>query len=192
MSVRLVSFAVPVLGLFALACTAAADPPKPSSPLDFSARSIDGKEVSLSQFKGKVLLVVNTASQCGYTPQYKGLQEVYEKYKDRGFEVLAFPANEFGAQEPGSNEEIKAFCTSRYKTTFPLFAKIVVKGEGIHPLYRFLTSPDTNPKFAGDIPWNFTKFLVDRQGRIVARFEPKDEPTSPLVTQAIEAALAAE
>jgi glutathione peroxidase len=163
---------------------------KPTSPLDFTAKSIDGQDVNLAQYKGKVLLIVNTASQCGYTPQYKGLQAAYEKYKDQGFEVLAFPANEFGAQEPGSNDEIKSFCTQRYKTTFPLFGKIVVKGSGIHPLYQFLTSKDTNPKFAGDIPWNFAKFLVDREGNVIARFEPKDAPESATVTQAIESALA--
>jgi glutathione peroxidase len=192
MIARMISLAVPALALLTLACVAAADAPKTSSPLDFTAKSIDGQDVNLATYKGKVLLVVNTASQCGYTPQYKGLEEVYEKYKDQGFEVLAFPANEFGAQEPGSNEEIKAFCTGRYKTTFPLFAKIIVKGDGIHPLYRFLTSPETNPKFPGEIPWNFTKFLIDRQGNVVGRFEPKDAPESAKVTQAIESALAAQ
>jgi glutathione peroxidase len=119
------------------------------------------------------------------------MQAVYEKYKDKGLEVLAFPANEFGGQEPGSNEEIKTFCTMRYRTTFPLFAKIVVAGEGKHPLYQYLTAKETNPKSAGDIPWNFTKFLVDRDGRVIARFEPKDAPESAAVAQAIEAALAA-
>jgi glutathione peroxidase len=169
---------------------ASADEPKaPASVLDFTLKSIDGQDVNLAQFKGKVLLLVNTASQCGYTPQYKGLEETYEKYKGQGFEVLAFPANEFGNQEPGTNEEIKQFCTQRYHTTFPVFSKIVVKGPGIHPLYAFLTGTPTDPKFAGDIPWNFTKFLVDRQGNIVARFEPKDTPESPRVSQAIEQAL---
>jgi len=170
----------------------AADEParKPASVLDFQVKDIDGKNVDLSKYKGEVLLVVNTASQCGYTPQYQGLEAVYEKYKAKGFEVLAFPANEFGQQEPGTDAEIKSFCSSRYKVTFPLFAKIVVKGKGIHPLYGFLTGRETDPKFAGPIPWNFAKFLVDRKGEVIARFEPGDEPEAEKVTAAIEAALA--
>jgi len=163
---------------------------KPASALDFQVQDIDGKSVDLSKYKGEVLLIVNTASQCGYTPQYKGLEATYEKYKGRGFEVLAFPANEFGHQEPGSNSEIKNFCSANYNVTFPLFSKIVVKGDGIHPLYLFLTSKETNGKFAGDIPWNFTKFLVNRKGEVIARFEPQDKPESEKVTKAIEAALA--
>jgi glutathione peroxidase len=163
---------------------------KPMSVLDFTVNDIDGKPVNLSQYKGKVLLLVNTASQCGYTPQYKGMQQLYEKYKDKGFEVLAFPANEFGAQEPGSNADIKEFCSTQYKTSFPLFSKIVVKGQGKHPLYQFLTGKDTNPKFAGEIPWNFAKFLVGRDGQVLARFQPGDEPEGPAVTKAIETALA--
>ena len=169
---------------------AAADKETPTTVLDIPVKDIDGQDVNLAQFQGKVLLVVNTASQCGYTPQYEGLEALYQNYKTRGFEVLAFPANEFGRQEPGTNAEIKTFCKTRYDVTFPLFSKIVVKGEGIHPLYQFLTSPETDPKFAGEITWNFTKFLLDRQGRIIARFAPGDEPESPKVTRAIEAALA--
>ncbi len=163
---------------------------KPTSVLAFQVQDIDGKPVDLSKYKGEVLLIVNTASQCGYTPQYKGLEATYEKYKGQGFAVLAFPANEFGHQEPGSNPEIKNFCSANYNVTFPLFSKIVVKGEGIHPLYQFLTSKETNAKFAGDIPWNFTKFLVNRKGEVIARFEPKDKPESEKVTKAIESALA--
>lgn len=165
------------------------EPKKGASIYDFRVADIDGNEVPLSSFQGKVLLIVNTASQCGYTPQYKGLQELYTKYKDRGFEVLAFPANEFGAQEPGTNEQIKEFCTANYKVSFPLFSKIVVKGPGIHPLYEFLTSESTNPRFAGTIPWNFTKFLVNRKGEVVARFEPRNRPESAEVVTAIEKAL---
>jgi glutathione peroxidase len=163
---------------------------KPPSVLGFQVQDIDGKSVDLSKYKGEVLLIVNTASQCGYTPQYEGLEKVFEKYKDRGFEVLAFPANEFGHQEPGTNPEIKSFCTTKYNVTFPLFSKIVVKGAGIHPLYQFLTSPETDPKFAGPIRWNFNKFLVNRKGEVIARFASEDEPESAKVDKAIETALA--
>jgi glutathione peroxidase len=162
---------------------------QPVSVLDFQAKDINGTEVSLSKYQGKVLLIVNTASQCGLTPQYKGLEADYEKYKGQGLEVLGFPANEFGKQEPGTNEEIKEFCNTKYKVSFPMFSKIVVKGEGIHPLYDFLTAEKSNPKFAGKIGWNFAKFLVNRKGEVIARFEPKVAPDSPEVTSAIEKAL---
>ncbi len=164
---------------------------KAASPLAFPVKDIDGKPVDLAKaHEGKVLLIVNTASKCGYTPQYKGLESIYEKYKGKGFEVLAFPANEFGGQEPGTDAQIKDFCESQYKVSFPLYSKIVVKGEGIHPLYGFLTSPETDPKFAGPVKWNFTKFLVDRKGQVIARFESADKPESDKVTGAIESALA--
>jgi len=153
---------------------------------DFEVLDIDGNKVSLSKFKGNVLLIVNVASKCGYTPQYEGLQAIYEKYKDQGFYVLGFPANNFANQEPGTNEEIKEFCSTRYKVTFPMFAKISVKGEDQHSLYRFLTSKETNPEFAGEITWNFNKFLIDRNGKVVARFSSKDKPESDVVIQAIE------
>src|SRR5262249_45882140 len=148
--------------------------------------NIDGKDVNLADYKGKVLLIVNVASKCGYTPQYEGLEAIYEKYQDKGFVVLGFPANEFGKQEPGTDAQIKEFCTSKYNVTFPMFSKIVVKGDGLHPLYKFLTSKTTNPTYSGDIPWNFTKFLVGRDGKIVARFEPKDKPEDSKVTASIE------
>jgi glutathione peroxidase len=185
-----------ILPIVALLCVIQAVPadeprPKPTSVLGFQVRDIEHKSVDLSRYKGDVLLVVNTASQCGYTPQYEGLESIYKKYKGRGFAVLAFPANEFGRQEPGTDEEIKSFCSSKYNVTFPLFAKIVVKGEGIHPLYQFLTSPETNPRFAREIPWNFAKFLVSRKGEVIARFEPDDEPESAKIVQAVESALAA-
>jgi len=182
---------LPAIALLCVPRVVPADEPakKSTSVLDFPVQSIDGKNVDLSQFKGEVLLIVNTASQCGYTPQYQGMEAIFEKYKGRGFEVLAFPANEFGHQEPGPDAEIKSFCTSKYHVTFPLFSKIVVKGKGIHPLYQFLTSPETDPKFAGPIPWNFAKFLVNRKGEVIARFQPDDEPESEKVTRAIEAAL---
>jgi glutathione peroxidase len=159
------------------------------SVLDFKVKNIDGKDVNLADYKGKVILVVNVASKCGLTPQYKGLEELYEKYKDKGFVILGFPANEFGSQEPGTDSEIKQFCSLNYNVKFPMFSKIVVKGEGIHPLYQFLTSDKTNPKFAGDIKWNFNKFLVDRQGNVIARFEPKTTPEE--CEKTIEAALSA-
>ncbi len=159
---------------------------KTKSVLDFKMKDIDGKEVKLKKYKGDVLLIVNTASKCGYTPQYEGLQAIYTKYQAQGFEVLGFPANNFGGQEPGTETEIKEFCESKYKVTFPMFAKISVKGEDQHPLYNFLTAKETNPKFAGDISWNFNKFLVNRKGEVVARFSSKDKPDGETVTQAIE------
>lgn len=162
-----------------------------SSIFDFKMKDIDGKDVKLKKYKGDVLLVVNTASKCGYTPQYESLQATFDKYKGQGFTVLGFPANNFGGQEPGTEAEIKEFCTSKYKVTFPMFAKISVKGDDKDPLYDFLTSKETNPEFAGDITWNFNKFLIDRKGKIVARFSSKDKPDGEAVTQAIEKYLAA-
>ena len=163
---------------------------KSPSILDFKMKDIDGKDVKLKKYKGNVLLVVNTASKCGYTPQYEGLESTFEKYKGQGFYVLGFPANNFGGQEPGTEAEIKEFCTSKYKVTFPMFAKISVKGADQDPLYAYLTSKETNPQFAGDITWNFNKFLIDRKGHVVARFTSKDKPESEAVTQAIEKYLA--
>jgi len=165
--------------------------PAPGSALNFQIQDIDGKTVDLAKaHQGKVLLIVNTASQCGATPQYAGLETIFGKYKAKGFEVLAFPANEFSEQEPGSNGEIKSFCANTFHITFPLHSKIVVKGKGIHPLYEYLTSTKTDPRFAGDITWNFNKFLINRKGEVIARFDTGDEPESPKVTRAIEAALA--
>ncbi len=160
--------------------------PKVKSVLDFKMKDIDGRDVKLNKYKGNVLLVVNVASKCGYTPQYEGLQAIYEKYQAKGFYVLGFPANNFGEQEPGSAKEIKEFCESKYKVKFPMFAKISVKGEDQDPLYKFLTSKETNPNFAGDITWNFNKFLVDRKGSVVARFTSKDTPESETIKKAIE------
>jgi glutathione peroxidase len=159
---------------------------KTKSVLDFKMKDIDGNDVKLKKYKGNVLLVVNTASKCGYTPQYEGLQKIYDKYNARGFTVLGFPANNFREQEPDTNEKIKEFCTTKYKVTFPMFAKISVKGEDQDPLYKFLTSKETNPNFAGDIKWNFNKFLIDRKGNVVARFDSKDTPDGEAVTAAIE------
>jgi glutathione peroxidase len=155
----------------------------------FTMKSIDGKDVPLSEFKGKVLLFVNVASQCGYTPQYKDLEALYRTYKDRGLVILGFPANNFGRQEPGTDAEIKAFCTTTYDVTFPMFSKISVKGDDQHPLYRYLTSKAANPALAGDVKWNFTKFLVDRNGNVVRRFGSSVKPLSADLVEAIEAAL---
>jgi len=159
------------------------------SPLDFTMKDIEGKDVALSKYKGKAVLIVNVASKCGLTPQYEQLQQLREKYGEKGLAVLAFPANNFGGQEPGTNEEIKKFCQTTYKVGFDLFAKISVKGDDSAELYKFLTSKDKNEKFAGEIKWNFAKFLVDREGRVVARFDPRTKPDATEVTTAIEAAL---
>jgi glutathione peroxidase len=166
-------------------------PPKgvKTSIYDFKLKDIDGKDVKLDQFRGKALLLVNVASQCGYTPQYEGLQKIHSKYKEQGFAVLGFPANNFGAQEPGTDQEIKTFCSTKYRVTFPMFSKISVKGADQHPLYKFLTDEKTDPKFAGEITWNFNKFLVDKTGNIVGRFDSKDTPEGEKVVKAIEQAL---
>jgi len=156
---------------------------------DIAVKDIDGKDTTLGAYKGKVLLVVNVASKCGLTPQYKALETLQEKYKDKGFTVLGFPCNQFADQEPGTNDEIKQFCSSKYNVTFPLFDKIDVNGPKRHPLYAALAGNDS--PFPGDIKWNFGKFLIGRDGKIVKRFEPKTTPDSPEVTAAIEAALAA-
>lgn len=155
---------------------------------EFKATDIDGKETPLKQFKGKVLLIVNTASECGFTPQYEGLQAVYEKYKDDGLVVMGFPANNFGGQEPGTDEEIKEFCKVNYDVTFPMFSKISVKGDDIHPLFEYLTSAD-NPDFTGEIKWNFEKFLIDREGDLVHRFRSDTEPQSEEIINAIDETL---
>jgi glutathione peroxidase len=156
---------------------------------DFRAKTIDGEDKSLADYAGKVVLVVNVASECGLTPQYRGLEELQRSFGARGLEVLGFPCNQFGGQEPGSETEIKQFCESRYGVTFPLFAKIEVNGERRHPLYAFLTSQQTEPDGPGDIQWNFAKFLVDRSGNIVARFAPATTPVSEEVVAAIEKVL---
>ena len=158
--------------------------------LNFKMKSLTGKDVDLSQYKGKVVMMVNTASKCGLTPQYKGLQELHTKYAPQGLAILGFPANDFGKQEPGSDEEIGAFCQKNYGVEFDMFSKVAVTGENKCPLYKHLTSAETNPKFPGEISWNFEKFLIDRNGEIIGRFSPKVAPGSPEVVQAVEAALA--
>jgi glutathione peroxidase len=181
--------AILTLALVAFALAVPAWAADAKGPLDFKMKNIDGKDVDLSQYKGDVLLIVNVASQCGLTPQYEQLEAVYKKYKDQGFKVLGFPANEFGKQEPGTDAEIKEFCTTNFAVDFPMFSKIVVKGKGIHPLYSFLTSEETNPGMSGDIKWNFEKFLVDRNGKVVGRFAPTVKPDDPKITESIETEL---
>jgi len=184
-------------GTLLSACSSAQAPEVPSatqetamkSLYEFQMNDIDGKPVKLETYQGKVLLLVNVASKCGFTPQYEGLQALYSRFKNRGFEVLGFPANNFMGQEPGTNEEIKQFCSLKYHVTFPMFEKISVKGEDQHPLYTYLTSEATNPGFAGEISWNFNKFLADRTGKIVARFGSRTKPEDPEVIEAIEKAL---
>jgi glutathione peroxidase len=156
-----------------------------SNIYSFTLPNIDGKPMPLETFKGKVVLMVNVASQCGYTPQYTALEALYEKYKEQGFVIVGFPANNFGAQEPGTNEEIKTFCSRKYSVSFPLYSKVSVKGDDQTALYRYLTK-DANPAVAGDIKWNFTKFLVDRSGNVVQRFEPAVTPDSKEVVSAVE------
>jgi glutathione peroxidase len=158
----------------------------PMSVHDFQVTTIDGNAVLLSRYEGKALLIVNTASECGYTPQYKGLEQLYQEYRARGFEVLAFPSNDFGGQEPGTNEQVKKFCELRYRTTFPLFAKIAVKGPKADPLYRYLTSL---PEHGGEVTWNFNKFVVDPRGRVVAHLDSGVEPTSAEMRKQIEGVL---
>jgi len=167
--------------------------PKPRKSLEsgkifsFSVQTIDHQPKSLSDYKDKVLLIVNTASLCGFTPQYEAMEKLHEKYRDQGLRVLAFPANEFGKQEPGQDSEIKEFCRTKYSVKFDLFAKISVKGPAIHPLYKFLT---TESGHNGEIAWNFTKFLIDKKGEVIARFGPPADPMSKAVTKKIEEALA--
>lgn len=162
---------------------------KVTTPLNFKMKGIDGKEVDLATYKGKVVLFVNVASRCGYTKQYTGMQELFNKYSKDGFVLIGVPANEFGKQEPGTDEQIAEFCKTNYGVTFPVLSKVVVKGPGITPLYQFLTSKETNPKFSGDIRWNFTKFLIGRDGTVVGRFEPGIEPMSAELTAAVETEL---
>lgn len=145
------------------------------SVYDFSVETMAGDDKSLADYKDKVLLIVNTASECGFTPQFKGLQELYDTYKDQGFEVLGFPCNQFGGQDPGSDQEIAQFCEKNYGVTFPMFSKIDVKGEHAHPLFHYLTA-EAKGMLTNQIKWNFTKFLVNREGKVVKRFAPQTKP----------------
>lgn len=157
---------------------------------DVTVKDISGEPVSMDVYKGHVLLVVNVASRCGFTPQYAGLESLYQKYKDQGLIVLGFPANNFLWQEPGTDDEIKTFCSTKYNVTFPLFSKISVKGKDQHPLYGWLTSKETNPTHSGSISWNFNKFLIGKNGQVIARFGTRQEPLSDEIQQAIQSALA--
>ncbi len=159
------------------------------SVYDFTMENIRGEAVQLSQYKGKVIMIVNTASKCGFTYQYEGLENLYQTYKDSDFVILGFPANNFLKQEPGSNEEIAEFCRINYGVTFPMFSKISVKGKDIHPLYEYLTSKKTNPEFSGSISWNFNKFLISKEGKIIDRFGSREKPESEKIIAAIEKAL---
>ncbi len=166
----------------------APDKEKPMSFLDFQTQSLDGKPVDLSQYKGRVLLVVNTASQCGFTPQYAGLEKLYADNKDKGLTIIGFPANNFGGQEPGSNEEIGAFCKKNYGVTFPMMAKSSVKGDDQSPIFHFLTQ-EANPDLTGDIAWNFEKFLISRDGKLVARWKSGVTPDADELQKALKTEL---
>ena len=171
--------------------TVNAEDKKVEGPLSFTVKDIDGNDVALSKYAGKVVLIVNVASKCGLTPQYEQLEALNDKYKEQGLAVLGFPANDFMKQEPGTNEEIKFFCTSKYDVSFDMFSKVSVKGDDKAPLYKYLTEEEADEKLNGDIQWNFEKFLVGRDGKVAARFSPKTKPDSPEVIEAIEKALAA-
>jgi glutathione peroxidase len=157
--------------------------------LSFTVKDIDGKDVNLTSYKGKVILMLNVASKCGNTPQYAGLEKLYAKYKNQGLVVMGFPANNFGGQEPGSNAEIKEFCAATYQVDFPMFAKVSVKGADQAPLFKFLTAQECKPLSKGDIAWNFEKFLVDRNGNLIGRFGNKVQPDDAGLVGAIEGAL---
>ncbi|NOT59320.1 MAG: glutathione peroxidase [Acidobacteria bacterium] len=171
------------------ATTKAGETMSAKSVYDFTLKTIEGKPMKLDSLKGKVVLLVNVASKCGYTPQYTGLQALYKKYQDQGLVVLGVPANNFGGQEPGTEAEIKEFCTLKYNVTFPLTAKVSVKGADIDPLFAFLTDKTIHPTTGGDLTWNFNKFLIDRTGKVVERFASGDKPEDAKMTQAVEAAL---
>jgi glutathione peroxidase len=175
-----------------VAATGCASAPKEVPVKEFyeiEAKTITGEAAKMEQYRGKVLLIVNTASKCGFTGQYDGLQKLYENYRERGLVVLGFPSNDFMGQEPGNNDEIASFCRLNYGVDFPMFAKVSVKGSEQHPLFAFLTSKDTNPEFPGRITWNFNKFLISREGNVVARFGSRTKPEDQKIKDAIEAAL---
>jgi glutathione peroxidase len=186
---KIVTIAI-VYGAFAMSLASTRAAEKTAPALDFKMKSLDGKEVALDKYQGKVVMIVNVASKCGFTPQYAGLESLYEKHKKDGLVILGFPCNQFGHQEPGSAEEIQQFCTVNYGVTFPLFAKIEVNGTGACDLYKHLTALDAKPKGAGKIAWNFEKFILGRNGEVVARFDSKTKPDAPELVKVIEAELA--
>ncbi len=188
-SFLIAAFAVALVGSAGRAAEKPEGEKKVTGPLEFKMAGIDGKEVDLSKYKGKVVLLVNVASKCGYTKQYTGLQAIYEKYEKQGFVVIGVPANDFGAQEPGTNEEIVKFCSSKYSVTFPMLGKVSVKGKEMTPLYTYLTSKETNPKYAGEIGWNFEKFLINKKGEVVGKFKSGVAPESDELIKAITAEL---
>jgi len=185
-------FALVVVGVFIVSVRtlcAKNKAPLPKSLYEISAKTIDGKTVTLERYKGQVILVVNVASKCGFTKQYRGLQEIYEKYKGKGFVILGFPSNDFGWQEPGTEADIQSFCSRDYGVTFPMFSKVKTNGKEAHPLYQYLTNKQTNPNFSGRITWNFNKFLIDKNGHVMNRFGSTTDPQDPALIKAIEAAL---
>jgi len=185
---KLLTICLLILGIIILGRPLQADQvTRANSIYDFKVKTIDGADKSLADYQGQVLLIVNTASRCGFTPQYAGLEQLYERYKARGFVILGFPANDFMGQEPGDNSTIKKFCELKYKISFPLFSKISVRGSRIAPLYQYLT---TASGFNGNITWNFNKFLVDRQGHVIARFGSKLKPLDPSLEESVLKALA--
>jgi len=183
------AFPIGMTGLLAATAIAGAGTAVPRDALDFRLKGIDGEEVDLGRWRGNVVLIVNTASKCGLTPQYAGLQKLWTEDSAKGLVVLGFPSNDFLWQEPGSNQEIKQFCSIKYRVTFPMFEKIDVKGKGQAPLYEYLTAQDVKPAGKGGVSWNFEKFLIGRDGKVAARFSPKTKPDAPEVLQAIKAEL---
>ncbi len=187
-AVMMVVFALAAVSISLSRASGAAEQQPTTRPavLNYTVKDIDGNDYDLAKLKGKVVLLVNVASKCGYTPQYKGLESLYEQYKDKGFVIVGFPANNFKGQEPGSNEEIKQFCTSKYNVTFPMMSKISVKGDDMHPLYKQLTDA------TGQVTWNFNKFLVGKDGKLIEHFDSKVKPDDAKLTGAIDSALAAQ
>ena len=186
-----VKFAVAAVALVGTVAACPAEDKKVTGALGFKMKGIDGKDVDLAQYKGKVVLFVNVASECGYTKQYEGMQALYTKYEKDGLVLIGVPSNDFGGQEPGTDEDIKKFCSSKYKVTFPMLSKVAVKGDDATPLYKFLTSKDTNPKHGGAVGWNFEKFLVNRKGEVVGRFKSAIDPMSDELVKAVKAELEA-
>lgn len=183
------TLAASLLMIIATGCTSAPKEVDMKNFYDIEVKTIGGDAVKMEHYKGQTLLIVNTASKCGFTGQYDGLQKLYDTYKEQGFVVLGFPSNDFLKQEPGSNEDIASFCRINYGVTFPMFSKISVKGAEQHPLYAYLTSAETNPDFAGKISWNFNKFLVSRNGEVINRFGSRVKPSDESLIEALEKAL---